>query len=210
MRKLKNSGLETKDTGLPEDVAQIKWKGRGVTPVRHLKNFGLLDDHLIAAHAVHLDEHDIALLVETGVKIAHCPRSNARLRCGRAPLNQIMDAQIKFGLGTDSLASCDDLDLLQEARFAAALHRTADADMSWTSQDILGRLTIDAARILNLDQQIGSIESGKLADIAIFAINPNEYSSDNPFDLLVHGKTELVDLFVDGLMVVRGGQTVNN
>jgi 5-methylthioadenosine/S-adenosylhomocysteine deaminase len=210
VRRLKDPSLATTGSGVLTELAQIKWKGRGLTPTRHLKNFGLLDDHLLAAHAIHLDEQDIALLAETGVKIAHCPRSNARLRNGRAPLGQIRAAHIPFGLGTDSLASCDDLDLLQEARFATAVHRTVEPDIVWTSADILKSLTIDAARILGLENLVGSIDPGKLADIAVFAINPLEYGQDDPYDLLIHGKTTLVDLFVDGSIVVSAGQLVNN
>ena len=82
--------------------------------------------------------------------------------------------------------------------------------MQWSSAQILSSLTIDAAHILNLDQEIGSIEPGKLADLAVFTIDPLEHGADNPYDLLVHGKTTLSDLFVDGSAIVTAGKLVND
>ncbi len=210
VKKLRDPNLATTESGILEELTQIRWKGRGLSPTRHLKNYGLLDENLLAAHAVNLDDEDLGLLAQTRVKIAHCPRSNARLRNGRAPLERIIAAGIRFGLGTDGLGSNDDLNLLQEARFAVDLHRACVPDMQWSSAQILSSLTIDAAHILNLDQEIGSIEPGKLADLAVFTIDPLEHGADNPYDLLVHGKTTLSDLFVDGSAIVTAGKLVND
>ncbi len=141
-------------------------------------------------------------------KFAHCPRSNAKLRNGRAALDKLIEAGLKFGLGTDGLASNDDLNLLNEARFAADLHRAFVPSMQWNSEQIVASMTLDAARILNLNQDIGSIECGKLADIAVFKLEHRTHGSDNPYDLLVHGKTRLLDLFVDGRAIITNGELV--
>ncbi|CAN5354800.1 amidohydrolase family protein [soil metagenome] len=206
VKKLFNPNLATTESGILEELSQIRWKGRGASPTKHLKNYGLLDENLIAAHTVHLDDEDRQILVETHVKIAHCPRSNAKLRNGRASLEKLIDAGLKFGLGTDGLASNDDLNLLNEARFAADLHRAHVPSMQWSSEQIVNSITLDAARILNLNQEIGSIEVGKLADIAVFKLEHRTHGSDNPYDLLLHGKTRLLDLFVDGKAIVTNGQ----
>lgn len=186
---------------------QVKWRGRGLTPVRHLKHFGLLDDHLIAAHGVHLDSRDIELLAESNCAIAHCPRSNARLRNGCAPLSRLMDGGVAVGLGTDSLASTDDLSILSEAKFALNLHRAVDPRFVYTSADVLAAMTVESAKILKADHLIGTLEAGKLADIAVFSTDAGEMSSpENPYDLLLHGHSQLMDVLVDGSFIVRGGQ----
>jgi cytosine/adenosine deaminase-related metal-dependent hydrolase len=210
VKKLFNANLATTESGILEELTQIRWKGRGASPTKHLKNYGLLDENLIAAHTVHLDDEDVSMLADTNVKIAHCPRSNAKLRNGRAALEKLIDAGLKFGLGTDGLASNDDLNLLNEARFATDLHRAYAPDMQWNSEQIVSSLTLEAARILNLNQQIGSIETGKLADIAVFKLEHRSHGSDNPYDLLLHGKTRLIDLFVDGRPVVTSGELVTD
>ncbi|HEY9778301.1 MAG TPA: amidohydrolase family protein [Planktothrix sp.] len=189
---------------------KIKWKGRGLSPVRHLKHFGLLDDHLLAAHAVHLDEGDISLLAECKSKVAHCPRSNARLRNGCAPLSQLLAAGVQVGLGTDGLASTDDLSIVHEAQFALNLHRAIDPKFAVDSADMLAAMTIDAANILNMGHLIGTLEPGKLADIAVFGVDMSDLLvSDNPYDLLLHGPSHIVDLFVEGEGIVKDGQLVN-
>ncbi len=208
VKKIFNPNLATTESGILEELSQIRWKGRGASPTKHLKNYGLLDENLIAAHTVHLDDEDLNILVDTNVKIAHCPRSNAKLRNGRAALERFIDAGLKFGLGTDGLASNDDLNLLNEARFAADLHRAQVPLLQWNSEQIVKSITLDAARILNLNQEIGSIEAGKLADIAVFKLDHRTHGSDNPYDLLVHGKTRLIDLFVDGRAVVSEGELI--
>lgn len=208
VKKLFNPNLAVDESGILEELSQIRWKGRGASPTKHLKNYGLLDDNLIAAHAVHLDDEDMRVLAQTNTKIAHCPRSNAKLRNGRASLEKLIDAGLQFGLGTDGLASNDDLNLLNEARFATDLHRAHVPAMQWSSEQIINSITLGAARILNLNQEIGSIEAGKLADIAVFKLEHRTHGSDNPYDLLVHGKTRLVDLFVDGRAIVTGSELV--
>lgn len=208
VKKLFNPNLATNESGVLQELSQIRWKGRGASPTKHLKNYGLLDENLIAAHAVHLDDDDIRMLAETNTKIAHCPRSNAKLRNGRAALEKLMEAGLQFGLGTDGLASNDDLNLLNEARFATDLHRTYVPQMQWSSEQIVNSITLNAARILGLNQEIGSIEAGKLADIAVFKLEHRTHGSDNPYDLLVHGKTRLIDLFVDGRAIVTAGELV--
>jgi 5-methylthioadenosine/S-adenosylhomocysteine deaminase len=148
------------------------------------------------------------LLAESKVKVAHCPRSNAKLRNGRAQIAKLIDAGIELALGTDGLASNDDLSMLSEARFAADLHRASMPDLKWSSEQIIKSITIDAAKMLNLSQEIGSIEPEKLADIAIFKLEHRTHGSDNPYDLLVHGKSRLLDLFVEGNAIVVNGEFV--
>ncbi len=194
----------------PGEIRPLEWKGHGLSPTRHLDRHDLLTPATLAAHCVQLDDDDIGLLKAHSVKVAHCPRSNARLRNGIAPLSKLRRAGIDLGFGTDSAASNDNLDLMAEARFALNLHRAAEPACSMTAGDALYLLTLGAARALGLDDQIGSLESGKKADIAVFSLTDwAGANADRPHELLVYGACPLIDLIVDGNHVVRAGQPVD-
>jgi 5-methylthioadenosine/S-adenosylhomocysteine deaminase len=183
-----------------------KWTGKGATPVEHLERYGLLDERLLLAHAVHITDSDLALLEKHQCKVAHCPRSNAKLRNGLAALDKLR-ARVTVGLGTDSLASCDDLNIRHEAQYALNAHRSFDPQFSATARDFAAMATIEAARAIGMDNEIGSLEPGKLADIAIFGLDSRQ-ASDNPYDLFLHGPCRLSDLVVGGSFVVRRGRLV--
>jgi cytosine/adenosine deaminase-related metal-dependent hydrolase len=182
------------------------WRRGSRSPIEHLSAFSLLGEKLLVAHAVHVSEADAKLLAEAGTAIAHCPRSNARLRNGIAPLHRFQEHGLSFGLGTDSLASAHDLDLLSEARFAIALQRAFNPESAFTAREALEAVTIRAARCIKMDGEIGSLRAGKRADMAIFAI-PEELRINgqiarlDPFDLLIHGGCKAKAAFVDGCYV---------
>jgi len=180
---------------------KLAWNKGSCSPVMHLYNHGLLEKNLLAGHAVHVGDEDIDLLREKAVAIAHCPRSNARLGCGRAPLGKMIKSGLKVGLGTDSKASNDDLDLLAEARFAARWHEEHKPSLKMEPKEIIEHLTIKAAACLGRENELGSLKPGKLADIAVFALPENkEYIQRNqdPYDLLLMGKLKMKALFVNG------------
>lgn len=140
------------------------WRARGIAaqahgcaPVEYLRRLGLLNAGTLCIHCVQTDQHDVAVLGAAGVAIAHCPRSNRAHGHGAAPLGAFRAAGLRVGLGTDSVASVGDLDLWAEAR-AAGLEGT----------DALRALTIDGARALGWAREIGSLEVGKAADLAVF------------------------------------------
>jgi 5-methylthioadenosine/S-adenosylhomocysteine deaminase len=211
VRRLRNPTLATTDDGIDKVVADIRWKGNGLSPAQHLHDNQLLDEHVIAAHCIHLNDDDLALLAKLKVNVAHCPRSNARLGNGRAPLEKFAQHKIPFALGTDSLASCDDLNLLNECKFALDLHRTTMPSHKLTGDDLLRAITIESARILRMSDRIGSLEAGKQADIAVFALGSGRQHSENRSDrlsaaeLLIYGDRQLVDLFVAGRKAVSDG-----
>lgn len=187
----------------------LSWRTYGLTPVEHLKRHDLLNEFLIAAHAVHVDHSDLQLLSEHNVKVAHCPRSNTRLSNGSAPLEKMQALGMTFGFGTDSLASCDDLNLLNEARAAIAMHKAINPRFQLSSSDVIKSLTLDAARAIKLDHAIGSLTEGKRADIAIFSLPSTTINKTvDPADQLLHPGTQLLDLFVDGHKVVSAGKQV--
>lgn len=217
-----------KDRDTETVLKSIDWK-HGVSPVAHLEKHGLLSNKLVAAHCVHIDDADIALLKDSNVSVAHCPRSNARLRNGRAPVPRLLDSGVNVGLGTDSLASTDDLNPFAEAAFALNLHRAVEPECRLSSADLIEMMTISAARAIGLAHKIGSLEAGKAADVAVFKVAPRSafaleppspaceaedldpqfVESTNPADLLVRFPRRIEDVFVDGMRVVERGRLRN-
>ena len=130
---------------------------RGRSPVRHVGELGIVGPGTLCIHCVQVDEQDIAVLRDSGAAVAHCPRSNRAHGHGAAPLAALRRARVRVGLGTDSVVSVGDMNLWAEA-VAAGLD----------GEDALHMLTLEGARALGLDHQIGSLEVGKEADLAVF------------------------------------------
>ena len=161
-------------------------------PVKYLRKTGILDlmgNNLIAAHLNQLDINSLNELVQYGTKIAHCPRSNIYLHGKTININKIIkckDILNHIGIGTDSKFSNNDLNMLNEAKF---IKDNTSLDLLI----ILDMLTINAAKILRLDDKIGSIEKNKDADFLVFKLNENELYNDlfeknNPDYVYIHGR----------------------
>ncbi|MDX9884807.1 TRZ/ATZ family hydrolase [Thauera sp.] len=138
----------------------------GVRPLSRLARLGVLGENLIGVHAVHLDDADLDLLVRHDCSVAHCPTSNMKLASGIAPVPRLLGAGLRVGLGTDGAASNNRLDLIQEMRHAALLAKLGSMDASaLPAHAALRMATLAGARALGLGDRIGSIESGKFADL---------------------------------------------
>jgi cytosine/adenosine deaminase-related metal-dependent hydrolase len=185
-------------------VENIEWRGCGKSPVRHMADHDLLQESLVAAHVVQVDQNDIKELARRKTTIAHCPRSNSRLRSGISPVPQMMEAGVRVGFGTDSAASTDDLDVLAEARFAWNMHRACNPSFGYDAREAIYRLTAGAAKSIGMSDTIGTLEPGKSADIAIFNIsNASEVARERPYDVLLWGNNPVVDVFVNGEKVLQ-------
>src|SRR5437868_827298 len=144
----------------------INWQAPGLSTVKYFERLGVLEAAPLLVHCVSVDDEDVALLAQCRARVAHCPKSNAKLGHGIAPLAPMIDAGVAVGLGTDSMASNNRCDLIDEARFAALIHRGAAKDYRRPSADEVLRLaTLGGARALRLDDRIGSLEVGKQADL---------------------------------------------
>ena len=173
-------------THLEESEAEREWLQTGTGPFADypivrtsldaLAEGGLLSTRLTAAHCVYVDDNEIALLREHGVSVAHCPRSNALLGCGIAPLRKLLDAGITVGLGTDSPASTPSFDMFEELRaavfFARARERRPEA---LTAAEALELATLGSARTLGLDAEVGSLEPGKRADLVVVSLEGSPF-----------------------------------
>ncbi len=174
-------------THLEESEAEREWLHEGSGPfaedypivrtsLAELAERGFLTNRLTAAHCVYVDEEETALLAEHGVAAIHCPRSNALLGCGIAPLRELLDAGVTVGLGTDSPASAPSFDMFEELRtalfFARARERRPEA---LTAAEALELATLGSARALRLDTEIGSLEPGKRADLVVVSLEGSPF-----------------------------------
>ncbi len=147
----------------------------GMRPLERLRRLGVVGPRLIAVHAIHLEEAEIDLLARAGASIAHCPSSNMKLGNGVAPVAAFRARGITMGLGTDGAASNNRLDILAEMRSTAMLAKGTSGDArALGAHEVLGIATIESARALGLDREIGSIVPGKQADLAAIELSSIE------------------------------------
>ncbi len=181
-----------------------------VRPLRRLQRLGLLGPNLIAVHAVHLADDEIALLAEHACHVAHCPSSNLKLASGIAPVTALQEAGINIGLGTDGAASNNRLDVLTEMRLAALLAKGASGKATTLPAHASLRMaTLNAARALGLDDAIGSLTPGKFADMTAVDLSSLELSPCyDPLSHLVYvaGREHVSHVWVNGELLVEGGQ----
>jgi aminodeoxyfutalosine deaminase len=149
------------------------WKAPGLTPVEYLDRLGVLSPRTLAVHCVHLDHQDLTRLQTRGVTVVTCPRSNQRLGVGKAPVSKLLASGIPVALGTDSLASSPDIDVFNEVAVLRQEHPELPAAAA------LRIATLNGARALGLAKDLGTIETGKLAALAV--VTPSE-PNDDPLD----------------------------
>lgn len=180
----------------------IDWQCPGVSPVQYLYDLGLLGERTLAAHCVHVNQDDIRLLAVSRTGVAHCPKSNTKLSVGLAPIPQMMEVGVRLGLGTDSAASSNSLDICEEARFAALLQRIKPGAPSVVKPEkLIEAATMGGAKALGMDSEIGSLEAGKKADLAVIDISKARLFPDrDPYSLLVYGASagDVLFTMVDG------------
>jgi cytosine/adenosine deaminase-related metal-dependent hydrolase len=187
---------------------------RGRTPIALLDSLGVLDLRPLLIHCVRVDETDIRMIAEHECGVAHCPASNAKLAHGIAPLVELLAAGIDVGIGSDSVASNDRMDLLDEARLALlfATARAARAD-ALTAAGALELATLGGARALGIAHQVGSIEVGKDADLAAFPLGASARSpvhDPTAAAVLALAGTPASYVAVAGRPLVRDGALVDH
>lgn len=179
----------------------------GQSPVQTLFQIGALEGPLLAAHCVVTDERDREIMAQTPFRVAHNPQSNLKLASGIAPVADYLARGITVGLGPDGPASNNNLDMWEEMRLAATLHKAATLDPTAVSARIaLEMATIGGARCLGLESEIGSLESGKRADIVLVDFDaPHLYPRHNVVSHLVYaaGAADVHSTLVNGKFLLR-------
>jgi 5-methylthioadenosine/S-adenosylhomocysteine deaminase len=197
---------ETRDE-IEQSIAQ-----HGLRPLARLERLGLVNERLLAVHAVHLAADEIALLGLRGCSIAHCPASNLKLGSGIAPIAQLLDSGAGVAIGTDGAASNNRLDVLGELRLAALLAKGATHDATVApAARMLEAATLGGARALGLEREIGSIEIGKAADLT--AIELSEPAVLPCYDVISQivfaaSREHVTDVWVEGNPVVQKRQFI--
>ena len=185
----------------------------GKRPLARLNDLGLLNPRMMAVHMTQLTDEEIVLSAKQGIHIVHCPESNLKLASGQCRVADLLSAGANVCLGTDSASSNNDLDMLSEMKTACLIAKTtADNASALPAWQALELATINGATALNMQQEIGSLEIGKSADIV--AIDLNHLSTQpvyNPISQIVYSasRQQITDVWVEGQAKVVNGELQN-
>jgi cytosine/adenosine deaminase-related metal-dependent hydrolase len=184
---------------------------RAESPIQLLARLHVLDRSPLLIHCVRVDERDVVTIADSRSTVAHCPVSNAKLGHGVAPLSELLAAGVTVGLGSDSMASNNRMDMLEEARIALLAQRARlGSSETPAAIDVLELATIAGAIAIGIGDVVGTLEVGKQADLAAFALDPT-YPAQDPITAAVFSLTGARAQFVAvaGKTLVRNGALVS-
>jgi len=201
----------------------IEWKPPGISTIEYLGRHGILQTRPVLAHCINVDLNDLELIRQAGAGIAHCPKSNAKLGHGRAPFANFITCGTNVGLGSDSVASNNTCDILEEARFATLLARVdrgssprvskgvnlPNQSDNITAEQSLFAATLGGARALGLDDHIGALAKGMQADLTVVSLSgPHQQPAGDPVATLVFSSSgrDVLLTMVAGKEVYRDGR----
>ena len=196
-----------------KEESAIILKRYGKRPISFLDDLGYLDHPSVFAHGVELSKGEIERLATSQVAIAHNPISNLKLASGIAPIIQLQNAGVPVGIATDSVASNNNLDMFEEGRTAALLQKMKSGDASqFPIETSLKTLTIEGARVLRMEKDIGSLEVGKQADFLVIQPQGKVHlqPQENMLSHLVYAvkSSDVSDVYIAGEQVVRDGEVL--
>ena len=199
--------LETKD-----EVERI-YQSYDKSVTEYLKDLGLFNYHVILAHGVHVNDRDIEVLKNISGGVVHNPISNMKLGSGFAPVRKMRDAGINVGIGTDGQGSTNTLDMFEEIKLAAYLQKGMDGSATaMSAKDVLEMATIDGARVLGIDSEVGSIEVGKKADIILINLDkPHLKPYHDLYSLIAYSVNgaDVDTTIIDGKVVMENRKVLN-
>lgn len=193
------------------DLDAPLWLPTGVSPVRYVLQWGIFDvPHVMAIHCTQVDDDDIQILADYDVAVSHCPRCNAKLGMGIAPLQKFMSAGIRLGLGTDSPAASNAMDVFEEMRIGMLIQRAAyGKERFYTASRFLKLATYDAASALGMLDYTGSLDTGKKADIIAVDLSKSaQVPTHRPASAMVHTahQNNVLMTMIAGETVYENGQ----
>jgi 5-methylthioadenosine/S-adenosylhomocysteine deaminase len=193
-----------------EEKGKETKKRYGASPVMHLENLGLLGSKVVACHCVTLTDEEIALLAQREVKVVHCPESNMILASGIAPVPPMLAAGLSVGLGTDGSASNNNVDMFGEMNSAAKIHKVNMLDpTTMPAETVLEMATLYGARVLGAENEIGSLEPGKKADLIVLNMNQPHLTPlyNIPSHIIYAARgADVVHSIINGTIVMRNRQ----
>jgi 5-methylthioadenosine/S-adenosylhomocysteine deaminase len=212
LEKCAEVGVEN-DLPVHMHISEAEWevedclKANGRLPVLYLEEIGLLETRLVLAHGIYVMDDEMDILAEHNTAIAICTESNLKLANGFAPIRKYLQHKVRLCFGTDGVASNNNLDLLSELDFTAKLHKTLCKDPAFLpAEQMLSMATIEAARAVHKDNEIGSLETGKKADLVILDCSSIEAQPlYNPYSQVVYalGGRAVRDVVINGDIVLR-------
>lgn len=189
----------------------IEWNAPRVSTIQYLEQHGILKTKPLLAHCINVDEKDLEIIKTHGASIAHCPKSNAKLGHGYAPLASFVDKGLNVGLGSDSVASNNVCDIIEEARFALLLSRAANKNVEIDAKDVLKTATIGGASALGLESEIGSLEEGKRADLIVLSLKgAHQEPVHDPISSIVFSSSgrDILLTVINGIEVYKEGKVM--
>jgi 5-methylthioadenosine/S-adenosylhomocysteine deaminase len=214
MAKEFDTGIHTHTSEMEMEVDE-SLRRFGRRPVEQFREVGILGPRTVIAHCVWLDDREIALLAETGTSVAHCPCSNMKLASGAARVGDMRRAGIAVALGSDGEKENNNLDLLEEMKFASLLQKVTTLDPTTGDPwDVLAMATLEGARALGLADVTGSLEAGKRADVVtvdLRGLHTTPVLHGRDFNVPAHlvfsaSGHDVRDVWVDGRQLVNGGE----
>jgi 5-methylthioadenosine/S-adenosylhomocysteine deaminase len=195
----------------PDEQRQIRER-YGKTPTEHLRDLGLLRRGVVGAHGVWLTPSDRAILKGLRVGVAHCPQSNMKLASGAAPVSEMLQEGVALGLGTDGAASNNDLDMFEEMLTAALLAKHVSSNPTAAPAGaVLEMATLGGARALGMEDELGSLEPGKRADLVVVGLGaPRMHTLYDPVSHLVYVAkgSDVQHVVVEGRVILRDRQVL--
>ena len=198
-------------THASENIDEIEMVERetGRRNIEYLEDCGLTSPNVVLAHCVHLDDNEMEILRRSGTHVAHCPSSNLKLGSGFAPIAEMLDRGVSVSLGADGAPCNNRLEMFTEMRTAALIQKALHGAETLPALTMLRMATIDGARALGLDKEIGSIEAGKRADLTLLnleALHTTPHS--DPISTIVYAAeaSDVETVIIDGRVVMREGE----
>ncbi|RAP77835.1 5'-deoxyadenosine deaminase [Paenibacillus montanisoli] len=192
---------------------EIVMRRRGMRNIVYLDHIGLTSPRLVLAHCIWLDDEEKDILKRTGTRMTHCPGSNLKLSSGIALVPELLDHGVVMGIGADGAPCNNTLDMFQEMRLTALLHKVRCGPESMNARTVLRMATIGGAETIGLDHLIGSIEPGKKADLVMLDLNDfhtfPSYEAD-PYSRVVYAASRgnVSQVWVNGKLVVERGRVL--
>jgi len=181
--------------------------------IEYFNSLKLLDNHSVLAHCIHLDKNEINLLKKNSVRVAHCPSSNLKLGSGIAPIPLFLKKGISVSLGVDGAPCNNNLSIFNEMRLASLIQKPKFGATAMDSETVFRLATIEGAKALHLDNEIGSIEIGKKADLVFINLDGAAQSvydeNENVYSRLVYSASgnDVKHVMIDGKWVVKNGES---